>query len=104
MIEKRLWSYIHPHAPEFVGIWSTPLPPIQPPADTTVRYVPKSSGRASAATVCFGWRGCSSSDWETAMALKTLTAHLAVGPLWDKFVTKGQAHRISWCQLEYADT
>ena len=38
------------------------------------------------------------------MALKTLTAHLAVGPLWDSFVAQGHAHRISWCQLEYADT
>ena len=37
----------------------------------------------------------------SALALKVLTAHLAVGPLWDEFVTSGLAHRISWCTLEY---
>jgi len=38
------------------------------------------------------------------MALKVLTAHLAVSPLWTKIVTGGYAHRISWCQLEYSET
>lgn len=38
------------------------------------------------------------------MALKILTAHIAVGPLWTKLVTAGYAHRISWCQLEYMET
>jgi hypothetical protein len=38
------------------------------------------------------------------LALKVLTAHLAVGPLWNQFVTSGLAHRISWCQLEYLET
>jgi len=38
------------------------------------------------------------------LALKVLTAHLAVGPLWDEFVQSGVAHRITWCQLEYLET
>lgn len=38
------------------------------------------------------------------MAIKVLTAHIAVGPMWTKVVTAGNAHRISWCQLEYLDT
>lgn len=37
------------------------------------------------------------------MALKVLTAHLAVGNLWNHFVTNGIVQRISWCQLEYLD-
>lgn len=37
------------------------------------------------------------------MALKVLSAHLAVGPLWTKLVTSGISHRISWCQLDYID-
>lgn len=37
------------------------------------------------------------------MALKSITAHLAVGPLWDQLVVRGTAHRISWCQLEYKE-
>lgn len=38
------------------------------------------------------------------MAMKVLTAHIAVGPLWSKLVTAGLSHRISWCQLEYLET
>lgn len=59
--------------------------------------------RTPSATICVGWRGCQSSDLETSMALKVLTAHIAVGPLWTKLVTAGYAHRISWCQLEYLE-
>jgi hypothetical protein len=37
------------------------------------------------------------------MAMKVVTAHIAVGPMWTKIVTAGNAHRISWCQLEYKE-
>lgn len=38
------------------------------------------------------------------MAIKVISAHLAVGPMWNKLVTAGLAHRISWCQLEYVES
>ncbi|CAL8086532.1 unnamed protein product [Orchesella dallaii] len=94
----------HPNLPEFSKPWTSPLPPRPAAITNSVRFISRNPLKTPSATICIGWRGCPSIDLETSMALKILTAHVAVGPLWSKLVTAGYAHRISWCQLEYKET